>query len=330
MIVKPFGDEIKLQILHLRSLMKKSDNPKQKTLIQSDLTKLENGYNSEKQNAYYLDFEFSDSRNIIVLHDIRLEHKGKTAQIDHLLISRMGITILESKSFAGTLTIQEDGSLFVKYRNNSKTYPSPVEQNNRHQKVLENLINDMFDLPLNIKLLNGPTINSHVLIHPNTTITNKKLPDNFSRADTYVSKRKKEIDSMSGIDALKFASKLMTIDKAMELAFFLIEQHKPLNYDFSKKYPIKKSASFKVNEESISYGNKKTTLHKCTKCKSSNLEIRYRYNYFFKCLDCGNNIAIKHNCNTSQCAPKTKKIKNKFFKVCDHCGIEELFFENKT
>ena len=87
-----------------------------------------------------------------------------------------------------------------------------------------------------------------------------------------------------------------------------------------------------VQEKSITYNNfqKSPIEHICTKCKSKNLEVAYGRNYYFKCLDCENNIPIKHTCNTPNCKPKTRKSKLQFFKVCEKCGIDELFWENKS
>ena len=330
MILKPLGTEQEEQIKILRSLLKRSNSPKQKKLIEDDLKKLENGYRAEKENAYYLNFEFEDSKNIIVLHDLRLKHQGYTAQIDHILISRSWITLLESKSFTGKLTIKNDGSLHVQYPKNFKTFPNPVEQNERHKKIIESLIDTYFDLPSNIKMLGGLEFQTKVLINPQTTLVNKELPDGFARADSYVTQRRKEIDKIGAFEAIKLVSKTMTFDKAKELAQFLISRHEPFEFDYTKKYRVGNPDASYVKEETPHYGQKPISKYYCPKCQSKNLAVKYGHSYYFKCLDCGNNIPIKHTCKTPQCKPKTQKRKNEFFKVCDHCGTEELFFVNKV
>ncbi len=336
MIFKPFGNKTEEQIVLLRKLLQKSASVAQKKLIKLDLTKLENGYKSEKEHAYYLDFEFKDSKNIIVLHDIRLEHNGRTAQIDHILISRMEITVLESKSFTGDLTIKDDGALEVRYGKNKDTFPNPIEQNNRHKQVLESLINDQFDLQANTRFFGGLSFKSKILINPKTTIINKKLPENYERADSYITRRNKEVDNMSPLDVLKFASTLMSIEKAKKLAKFLMRHDKPLSFDYRKKYHIKPNADLFVQEKPISYGKETSEpssvnkiIYACSECKSTNLEVNYGRNYYFKCLTCTSNIPIRHTCNTANCKPKTKKKKLQFFKVCEVCGIDEVFWENK-
>ena len=117
------------EIKTLKKLFSESKSEKQKELIAKDLKAIENGYKSEKDNAYYLDFHFKSRDNLILLHDIRIEHKGRTAQFDHILIAPLGITVLESKSFTGQLTINDDNSLNVMYGKYTKTFPNPIEQN---------------------------------------------------------------------------------------------------------------------------------------------------------------------------------------------------------
>ena len=316
MIIKPLGNETQQQIDLLNDLLNKSNSDAQMKLIKSDLAKLRNGYISEKDNAYLLDFELKDSKNILVLHDIRIEHNDRVAQIDHILISRLEVTVLESKSFSGSLTIKDDGSLLVEYGKNKYTYPNPIEQNRRHIQVLQDLIREKFNLQANTKLFGGLLFDSKVLIHPKTTITNKTLPDGFERADSYITKREKEIDNMSALQVLSMASKIMTIDKAKELGEFLIQNNKPKSYDYKNKYRIKTSQKNEVK-------------YKCTKCESQNLQVNYGRNYYFKCLDCESNTPIKHTCKTKGCKPKTKKRKLQFFKICEACSVDELFYENK-
>jgi len=337
MILKKLGNELETQIYTLQNLLNNSDSTTQKKLIQSDLKRLENGYKSEKDNAYYLDFTFKDSTHSIILHDIRLEHNGRTAQIDHIFIGRTGITVLESKSFTGELTIKEDGSLVVKYGKTINTYPNPIEQNNRHTQVLKELINDNFNLQGNTKFLGGIDISSKVIINPKTTVVNKKFPVGFERADSFATRRIKEIDKMSIFEVLKTASKMMTAEKYIELAEFIIQNHKPITFDYTKKYRMKdkQNEDIYVEEKNTNYQKKIIThtnpiIYECPKCKSQNLEVNYGRNYYFKCLDCKNNIPIKHTCNTLNCKPKTKKRKLQFFKICETCGIDKLFYQNKA
>lgn len=239
MIFKEF-DSKQETLTTLKNLLKESNSEKQKALISQDLTFLTNGIESEQQNAYYIDFYVADSKHLIALHDIRLEHNGRTAQIDHMIMNRFGIELLESKSFKGTLTINDDNSLDVNYNGKIKSFPNPLEQSRRHADVLQKFIQDNADLGKRVELLGGFEIKSVVLIHPETTITNKKLPDNFFRADTYMSKRTEEVDKIGVLEVFKLVSKMINIDSVKELAELIKSSHRPLEFDYASKYRISK------------------------------------------------------------------------------------------
>jgi len=239
MIFKEF-DSKQETIKVLNRLMQHSTNDKQKALILKDLNLLKNGIEAEKQNAYYIDFYLKDSKHIIVLHDIRLEHNGRTAQIDHMLINRFGIELLESKSFKGKLFINEDGSLDVDYNGNIKSFPNPIEQSKRHADVLKQFLIANTNLGKRIELLGGFEISNTILINPETTITNQKLPKNFYRADTYISKRAEAIDNMGAFEVIKTAVKMTNIDTAKDIANLIINAHKPVEFDYENKYKVSK------------------------------------------------------------------------------------------
>ncbi len=263
----------------LKKLFTQSKSEAQKSLIAKDLKMLENGYKSEQENAYYLNFSFEDSKRSILLHDIRLEHNGKTAQFDHILISPFEITILESKSFKGILTINQDNSLLIKYGNKMETCPNPIEQNNRHKKVLNDFINDYFNVPLRLKMLGGIKIEHKVLIHPNTTITNKKLPENFVRSDSFASIRAKELDMIGVVDAVSTLAAFLSIDQTKEIANLLILHHKPIKFDYTLKY----KTSNNPTEETITplevekmIDNVTEKVIQCPRCKEGYLVKRKR------------------------------------------------------
>src|SRR3569623_546912 len=68
------------------------------------------GLKGEAESAYLINFDYGDSPNWAVIHDLRLEHGGRTAQIDHLLINRwMEFFVLESKRFHAGVKITEEG-----------------------------------------------------------------------------------------------------------------------------------------------------------------------------------------------------------------------------
>lgn len=240
MILKKIDDKSK-ELSTLKSLLSQSNSDAQKKLISQNIKAVENGYKAEKDNAYYLDFAFGDRERSILLHDIRLEHNGKTAQFDHILVSGIGITVLESKSSTGILTINKDTSLTIKHGKSIKTLPSPVEQNNRHRVVLKSFIKDKIDLSARFKLMGGVRIDSKVLIHPKTTVSNKILPEEFERSDSFATRRDKEIESMGGAKVLLAAPTILTIENMKEIAQALLDAHTPIIFDYRRRYGIGKA-----------------------------------------------------------------------------------------
>ena len=96
---------------------------------------LKAGLNAEKQMAYYLQREFRDDKKVLVLNGIRLESDGDSAQIDHLIIHRYGMVIVESKSVYGAVEINEHGEW---HRVGSEIgMASPIEQAKRQATFLK-------------------------------------------------------------------------------------------------------------------------------------------------------------------------------------------------
>src|SRR5690606_32714153 len=98
------------------------------------------GVRRERVAAYLINFEYAQSPNWAVIHDLRLEHGGRVAQIDHLLINRwMDVYVLETKHFHAGIKITEEGE-FLRWNDFRRTYEgmaSPLEQNERHIQVLK-------------------------------------------------------------------------------------------------------------------------------------------------------------------------------------------------
>lgn len=272
------------QIKILNDLYEKSTSEKQKKLILSDLNILKSGYEQEKQNAYYLDFYVKDSKNLIIIHDLRIEYNGQSAQCDHILISRFGIEVLESKSSKGKLTINTDGTVSIDYNGKIKNYPSPLEQNDRHIHVLKQFLEDKGMFDKRHDLVGGIDFSSKILLSPETHVINKDLPSGYVRADSFMNERSKEIDKIGIFDTIKLISKAFSIDKALDISNLLINSHKPVDFDYTKKYKLPKTKTEK--EET-----KEVEQKKCPRCNEGILVLReskkestkYENNKFLGC-----------------------------------------------
>ena len=296
------------------------------------------GLSAEKQMNHYLERDFGKNKDIMILNDIRLVDGGNTAQIDHLVIHQCGFIIIESKSVSSKISVNKYGEWKRIFNNRETGMPSPIQQAKRQVSFLRDFLNqkvtNLFREKLIYKFTSKPTFNNYkfdvlVAISDSGIIErdNIDLPEVVKadsvpdKINSILSKRKKGILNPFANDNYTF-----TIDTVRKIANTLLALHKPVSTQ-----TIERTNS--VQEEPIKYNKSKDNMAKyiCSKCASKNIQIEYgRYGYYFKCLDCNCNTSIKHTCTTSKCKIKTRKRKNKFFKVCENCDVEVLFWENKT
>ncbi len=131
------------QLHTLTAMRDRSDiDARTKRSIDQEIRSIAAGWKVERDAAYEIEFTFAESGNFATIHDLRLEHKGNVAQIDHLIINRlMEIWVCESKHFAEGVAINEQGEWSRYYTGRAHGMPSPVEQNRRHILSLERLFN---------------------------------------------------------------------------------------------------------------------------------------------------------------------------------------------
>ena len=110
--------------------------------------RLRAGAEAERQMAHYLNRRFNQEPEVHVLHDLRLvddaqlEQTGASGvcQIDHLLVHRWGMFIIESKSVSQEVRVRPDGSDGDEwsrvYQGKEIGMPSPIQQARRQSEFL--------------------------------------------------------------------------------------------------------------------------------------------------------------------------------------------------
>ena len=305
------------------------------------------GLNCEKQMAFYLKRAFSNEKNIYIINDLRLSRDNDYAQIDHLIIHSYGFTIIESKSVSSRVSVNKYGEWKRIYKGKENGMPSPVQQAKRQMDFLITFLEDnsvdIFKENIATKIIGKPKYkifkqdvlvaisDSGIIERDNIEISEALKADLIT---DYIlntlSKYKKDslIEIVNPFASITHQLHAETIEK---IANLLLSSHCSLSKKNTTTSPISKKYNER-NEEKTKPVNKVSIIkNTCLKCKSINIEIRSgKYGYYFKCLDCDGNTPIKHTCNTSNCKPKTRKSKLQFFKVCEVCNIDELFWENKS
>ncbi|KAA0571155.1 nuclease-related domain-containing protein [Azospirillum sp. Sh1] len=98
------------------------------------------GVRAERQMAFYLRRAFASSDDYAVLNNIRITAGGDTAQIDHLVISRWGLVIIESKSVSTRVRVNQRGEWMRLMGGSWQGMPSPILQATRQRDFLRTVL----------------------------------------------------------------------------------------------------------------------------------------------------------------------------------------------
>jgi hypothetical protein len=236
MILKPYEPDDAVARLERKLAASRSH---ERSEIEREIRIRRAGAKGEREASYFLDFDFGASSNHAVIHNLRLEYEGFTAQIDHLLINRFyGLTVLETKYFSGGLKIEEDGS-FHRYDEYDRCYvpiPSPVAQVERHVTLLSRLLRltnqHLRRWGLGPRM--EPIIESYVLVHTGSKIVRPAGFDTsrIMSSDRFAEHFNKRLDQKYGgiksLLSLLLLFRILSRRRMLSFGMSLVEQHKPL------------------------------------------------------------------------------------------------------
>jgi hypothetical protein len=297
-------------IQELNRLLTLNISSKQRFLIERELKCLMSGNSGESSSAYYLDFRFKDTQNWVVIHDLRIEHCGMVAQMDHLLINRfLEIHVLESKNYFYGIRIKDNGE-FESY--NGKGYQgieSPIEQNKRHIELLQKTINDRNLAPTRLGMSIPISFTNYVLVAPSARI-DRPVKQSFDtsmviKADAYASHLENAADKRSVVSVLTTATKLIGADTLEEFAQKITRLHRPGKFNYVAKFGVDENAVQPVHNvttplpTTISTDVKKANAIKT--CDQCSVEIEEKVAYY--CRINKSKFDGKMLCQTCQKAP---------------------------
>lgn len=324
------------------------------------------GYDAERKVAYYLKMAFGDNPNLLILNDLRVEFEdGITAQMDHLMIHQHGIIIIESKSVAGKLQVQDDGQWVRWYsqgagKDRSIGMPNPIKQARLQGQTLKRVLlsnsnnedtrKALEAFPTDV-LVTFSTSNGGIFIAKDKLLYPEVCP--ADAVDDYVNKivansaknAKAQDFSLSEANRTKLAEHLVKIHKPYQASAAIVEKLyiKPA----LANTPVK--AEQNVSEYIVADKPKPTSIigaiteaissafsaheskfkHKCHKCESSKYEVLSgKFGYYTKCVNCSENTKIKITCHDCKSLFKIRKDEKRFFADCDCCKTRDLFHIN--
>lgn len=291
-------DSLKTRKLELE-ILKQYNLPRHKMdRVTKELYTLTQGEKGERNTAYYIDFELKHSPNWVVIHDLRLEKGDDTAQIDHLLINRfLEFYVLETKAFSGTLQMLDDGSFLSIYDKKSYVENSPVSQNNRHIKLLRNILQERSLMPKRLGIPLSPSFESFILLDKTKFIRpNKCASSMVLRSDQFIDRLHKELEEVSFRSGIKQISKVVSQETLRELGANIVALHKKGNINYKELFGIT-NEDLNSNSTNIASNHEpQKTSNYCAQCKTDIpsvvakfcFERKARFGGRAYCRDCQN------------------------------------------
>lgn len=88
-----------------------------------------------------------DEKNYTVLNNCTFQiNEQLTTQIDHIVVSRFGVFVIETKNYQGWIFGNEHQKMWTqKLYQKSYQFQNPLHQNYRHIKTLQNLLGDVLE-----------------------------------------------------------------------------------------------------------------------------------------------------------------------------------------
>lgn len=211
-----------------------------KARVESERRNILAGQRGEKDAAYHLDFHYGRSENWAVIHDLRVECRGRIAQIDHLVMSRLlEVYVVETKHFAEGIAVNASGECTTFWKGTARGIPSPHEQNARHIAVLKDVFEGgSLSLPTRAGFNLMPTLRSLVVVSPSARITRPKArgwwSDGLVKADQLPAVMAKSAEASS-----PFAlAKVISSETLKLLARDIARLHTPIEVDWRARFGV--------------------------------------------------------------------------------------------
>jgi hypothetical protein len=179
----------------------------------------------------------------VIIHDLRIEYGGLVAQIDHLLINRfLDFYVLETKHYSQGVKVTERGEFLAVYRNRYVAIESPIEQNRRHIKVLEDFLVGESILPKRLGFTLRPRFLSYILFSPKSRVIRPKAKafntDMLIKADEFYRQTRDNLDNESLIESVGSAAKIISRESLREVGERITGFHQPIAPDYYSKFGV--------------------------------------------------------------------------------------------
>jgi hypothetical protein len=138
------ADDPTRDIRALEGLLRRTDlSSGKRREIEDHLRQVRAGHTGEREAAREMELNFGRTRNFMTIHDLRFVVDGFPAQIDHLILNRLGeIWVCETKHFVEGVSVNEHMEWSRYWKGKRIGMASPIEQNRRHILLLSRVFAD--------------------------------------------------------------------------------------------------------------------------------------------------------------------------------------------
>lgn len=299
------------------------------------------GRAAEEQMAFYFKRFFGNDPNILILNGIRLEADGDAAQVDHLVIASHGISIVESKSVHGKIQIKEDGQWIRWFgANQSRGMASPITQARLQEKFFRGILGkasknealfEKLPIDLYVAISDGGVIIWPPSGHIQSVCKADQVPDKIIEGNRQKAQSPGALE-LAKANREKIAAFLVAMNKPLVRAAAtsaegqILAQPELVNELSAGVIALPASAPIpEMKSEPVASNHSQPV---CKHCGGTSLELRYGRSYYFFCLTCEKNSAIKTECPSCHEPAKLRKQKKEFFVECEKFKHSSLYFVN--
>lgn len=322
------------------------------------------GHKQEQDVAFHLRREFGEHEQIHIINDLRIEHKGERAQIDHLVIHPFGFIIIESKSIVGEVKVNAEGEWSRSYKREWAGMPSPIRQAELQKKLLHRLMSANIE-QLVAKILGIQTqvggrdwqvlcaVSSTAILHREkmpkgvsnqvvkTEFLAKKVREIVGNIPLAILKTKprfskRELNNISNF-LLSHTDQIHAVQDDIGLSVHAVEETPSVPYGPSSAVSAEEASSDTASTLQPSPSDipepQDTSTDNLVACKlcgeiESLIGMYGQYGYYVKCKGCGTNTSMKQPCPACEWkSVKVTKDGSIYTAACRKCDHRYLVFQ---
>lgn len=237
-------DDVTSHLVKLESLLERPEiNEGQRHSLKAEIWAMRTGHQGERDAAYHIDFHWKNGLNSAVIHDLRIEQGGRSAQIDHLILTRsLNFHVLETKNLSREVRISKLGEWEMQTASGWQGMASPIEQNRRHIEVLREYIREHQLAPKRLGFTLPVRFQNWVLVSPQCRV--KRQGSDGGRVvkmDMFERRIGEWIDRSSFLDTVTSISSFVSRKTVQNIGLALVGAHRPQVFPYAQKFGFHRS-----------------------------------------------------------------------------------------